>query len=105
MRKDIEAEATRISEQLNDLTALIVRFYATLGAKNWVFPDYLSTKRLEGILDTESPDIAEERLLEYFQEKETLPGMITLLNSLPRHEATNPIAGKSRQRPSRRTLL
>lgn len=80
VNKEIETEIVRINKQLDDLTALVAKFYETLGSKNWVLSDYLSIQRLESILDTESPDVAEARLIEYFQEKETLPGIIMLLN-------------------------
>ncbi len=73
-------ELNEIRIQIDNLVNLIVGFYELLGDRHWVFSDYISTKKVEEMVATNSADEAEQIIISWLQEDHILNSLIMRLN-------------------------
>jgi hypothetical protein len=79
--KDQRRTVKELETQLHFVGDTVDRFYAVLGPRNWVFHDSMSVQEIADLLDASaSPAEAERKLIDYYQNPETLQFMIPGLN-------------------------
>jgi hypothetical protein len=79
--KDQRRTVKELETQLHFLGDTVDRFYAVLGPRNWIFHDSMSVQEIADLLDdSASPAEAERKLIDYYQNPETLQFMIPGLN-------------------------
>ena len=71
--RDQRSKLLEIEHQLNNLVAVVDRFYDRLGPRNWIFHDSLNVSAVEAILDqTNNCEEAEQRLIEIYRDEDYL---------------------------------
>jgi hypothetical protein len=71
------ADIVALEAQLQRIGHIVDRFYELLGPRNWVFHDDLNLEQMAALTNEgASPASAEERLIAYYQEPDTLKFMI-----------------------------
>ena len=71
--RDQRSKFLEIEHQLNNLVAVVDRFYDRLGPCNWIFHDSLNVSAVEAILDqTSNCEEAEQRLIEIYRDEDYL---------------------------------
>ena len=71
--RDQRSNLLEIEHQLNNLVAVVDRFYDRLGPRNWIFHDSLNVSAVEAILDqTNNCEEAEQRLIEIYRDEDYL---------------------------------
>ena len=65
------SEFLKVEQQLNHLVAVVDRFYARLGPRNWTFHESLNVSAVEAILDqTGTGEEAEQRFIELYRDED-----------------------------------
>jgi hypothetical protein len=60
-----------LERQVEELVAVVDRFYELLGDRHWIFHDRLNVEKVKGLLDL-PPDEAEKALIEIYRDAEWL---------------------------------
>ena len=69
--RDKRAEVAELERQMDEMADRVDAFYARLGARRWTFNDWMSVEKVDAILDdTSTPEEAEARLIELYQDLE-----------------------------------
>ena len=69
--RDKRAEVAELERQMDEMADRVDAFYARLGARHWTFNDWMSVEKVDAILDdTSTPEEAEARLIELYQDLE-----------------------------------
>ena len=86
----------KIESQLNDLVQTIDGFYERLGERHWIFHESLSTEVVEQLIPMESED-AEQALIAYYRETDTLRFMLHRLRRFPVMRPRIPMVERARE--------
>lgn len=69
---DQRKELQRLEREQRRIADLVDAFYALLGERNWVFTGDLNMPAIEQVVDTKDPEIAESRLIAYYQQEDRI---------------------------------
>ena len=87
--RDQRRELKRIRREHREITQTVDDFYALLGPRNWVFHNDMHLTDIRGVIDTDDPETAERRLIDYYQADGRLASSIRRLKRFdamrPRH--------------------
>ena len=93
--RDQRETVRRLEEDLAALTQLVDDFYATLGPRNWIFHERLSTKRIAELVGSPA-DEAEQALIAVYRDPDALNGMLRTLNRFSALQARMELIDKAR---------
>ncbi len=69
--RDKRAEIAELERQMNEMADRVDAFYERLGSRHWTFNDWMSVDKVDTILEeTSTPEEAESRLIELYQDPE-----------------------------------
>jgi hypothetical protein len=84
MPKGERRKFDELETQLRSMCDTVDRFYDTLGPRNWIFHEYLPVDDIKGWLDDGTTEAVEEKLITYYQNRDTLERNVQLAcRSLP----------------------
>lgn len=83
MRAEQRTELKQLENQITQTVSTVDKFYALLGSRNWIFHDDMNLPALQKIVSAKSAEKAEERLIEYYQDAESLKFLVLRLHKLP----------------------
>lgn len=81
--QDVKSIVRASKAELDAIVYTIDRFYELLGDRNWIFCDSFNLDVMKEVINTNSADEAEARLISYFTEPEHLSFMVSRLNRFP----------------------
>lgn len=82
--REKRSEITELEARMNQMADLVDAFYERLGARHWVFNDWMDLKEIERILDeTSTPDEAERRLIQLYQDDDVGERHLLRLRGVP----------------------
>lgn len=82
-RKIDSSDLKRNAERLKKLTQDVDQFYAQLGPRNWVFHEHLSTSVADRIAKANTPDEAEQIIVEYYQDPASIRPLLMKAKTSP----------------------
>ncbi|HEX6666763.1 MAG TPA: hypothetical protein VF081_09235 [Solirubrobacterales bacterium] len=85
-----------VEKQLQDLVASVDGFYDLLGARNWIYHDNLNTEVVKEIIQKPA-DEAEQALIAYYRESDTLDFMVRHLRRFPPMRAREDLIRRARE--------
>lgn len=81
--RELRRTVSDTEKELNALVTLLDNFYKLLGNKNWIFNEGLPTEDIKAIIDTDDPEIAERRLIDWYLAEDNIGNLLRLIQ---RHE-------------------
>lgn len=93
--RDQRGTLRELESQLDELVQTVDGFYERLGERHWIFHDSLNTNVVKKLLPMEPPD-AEQALISYYQESDTLRNMLHRLRRFPAMQVRLPLVERAR---------
>ena len=82
--RDKRKELADIERQMRDLADTVDAFYARLGARHWIFNDWMSLTAVQDLLkETSTAEDAERRVIELYQDEDTARIRMLQLRNVP----------------------
>lgn len=82
--RDKRDELSDIERQMSDLADTVDAFYARLGARHWIFNDWMNLTAVQDLLnETSTADDAERRLIEMYRDQDTARIRMLQLRNVP----------------------
>ena len=89
--QSVKEDPWAIEERLNELVNLVDAFYDLLGSRHWIFTNFLNLDIAREIVKAQSPEEAEQQIIEYYQTESTLNLALVQLRRQPAMEARLPL--------------
>ncbi len=77
---EVDRELHRIKEELQRIISIVDRFYELLGEHNWIFSNVLNLNKAEEIINAQTIEEAEQKIVSYLKENDVLSVEIRKLN-------------------------
>ncbi|MDF1595124.1 MAG: hypothetical protein P1T08_03330 [Acidimicrobiia bacterium] len=82
--REKRSEIAELETRMNEMADRVDAFYERLGARHWVFTDWMNLREVDAILDeTSTPDEAEHRLIELYRDAEATKWHLLRLRGVP----------------------
>lgn len=93
--RDQPKELKRLQKEHRRITDTVDAFYTLLGPRNWVFTGDLNLETIAEIISAQDPEVAERRLIEYYQTQDRIAFPLRRLNRFDEMRPRIPLLQKA----------